>query len=131
MINSDANIARPNFPGLETVFGISINFDNIIQIDIKDNDIEKYLRYTDSHQRVHNWVNLYVDPLIAYSEKEEMPVDIWFIVIPESIYQFGRPNSKIPKSAENINIGLKKQERKFHSIGYVFPRRKRTAKRSI
>ena len=124
VINSDANIARPNFPGLETVFGISINFDNIIQIDIKDNDIEKYLRYTDSHQRVYNWVNLYVDPLIAYSEKEEMPVDIWFIVIPESIYQFGRPNSKIPKSAENINIGLKKQERNSTQLDMFFQEEK-------
>jgi hypothetical protein len=111
VVNSDTNIARPNFPGLESVFGISINFDNIIQIDVKEDDINKYQKYTDSHQRVHNWVNLYVNPLIAYTEKEEMPADVWFVVIPESIYQLGRPNSKIPKSEENINVGLKKQER--------------------
>ena len=49
-----------------------------------------------------------------------MPVDIWFIVIPESIYQFGRPNSKIPKSAENINIGLKKQERNSTQLDMFF-----------
>jgi hypothetical protein len=105
IINSDVNIARPNFPGLETIFGISVNFNNIIQIDVKEDDINKYLQYTDSHQRVHNWVNLYVNPLVAYAEKEEMPVDVWFIVIPEIIYQFGRPNSRIPKSEENINVG--------------------------
>ena len=91
MINSDANIARPNFPGLETVFGISINFDNIIQIDIKDNDIEKYLRYTDSHQRVHNWVNLYVDPLIAYSEKKKCQLIFGLLLFQKVYINLERP----------------------------------------
>lgn len=124
IINSDVNIARPNFPGLETIFGISVNFNNIIQIDVKEDDINKYLQYTDSHQRVHNWVNLYVNPLVAYAEKEEMPVDVWFIVIPEIIYQFGRPNSRIPKSEENINVGLKKQERSSTQMDLFFQEEK-------
>lgn len=120
ILNSDTNIARPNFPGLETIFGISVNFNNIIQIDIREDEINKYLKYTDSHQRVHNWVNLYVNPLISYTEKEEMPVDIWFVVIPEVIYQFGRPNSRIAKSEENINIGLKKQDRNSDQMSLFF-----------
>lgn len=124
IINADINIARPNFPSLETVFGISVNFDNIIQIDVKDDDINEYLKYADSHQRVHNWVNLYVTPLIKYAENEEMPVDVWFVVIPEDIYKFGRPNSKIPKSDENINIGLKKQERNSAQLDLFFQEEK-------
>ena len=67
IVNGDLSIARPNFPGLESTFGISINFDNIIQLDIKQKDIDEYLKYTDSHQRVHNLVNLYVQPLIRYT----------------------------------------------------------------
>lgn len=126
IINTDINIARPNFPGLETVFGISVNFDNIIQIDVKDDDINEYLKYADSHQRVHNWVNLYVTPLIKYAENEEMPVDVWFVIIPEDIYKFGRPNSKIPKSDENINIGLKKQERNSAQLDLFFQEEKDT-----
>lgn len=35
IVNGDLSIARPNFLGLESTFGISINFDNIIQLDIK------------------------------------------------------------------------------------------------
>lgn len=124
VINSDPSIARPNFPGLETIFGISVNFDNIIQIDIKEDEINKYLNYTDSHQRVHNWVNLYVTQLIEYTEKEEMPVDVWFVVIPEIIYQFGRPNSKIPKSEENVNVGLKKQDRNSAQMNLFFQEEK-------
>lgn len=124
IINSEISIARPNFPGIETVFGISVNFDNIIQIDVNENDIDEYLKYTDSHQRVHNWVNLYVNPLIEYTEKEEIPADVWFIIIPEEIYKFGRPNSKIPKSEENINIGLKKQDRNTAQLDIFFQEEK-------
>ena len=124
IINSDRSIARPNFPGIETVFGISINFDNIIQIDVKEDDISEYLKYTDSHQRVHNWVNLYINPLIQYTEKEEMPADVWFIIIPEEIYKFGRPNSKIPKSEDNIKIGLRKQDRNSTQLDMFFQEEK-------
>jgi len=111
IINSDRTIARPNFPGLETIFGISVNFDNIIEINVDENDIKNFLKYTDAHQRVHNLVNLYVEPLLKYSENEEMPVDIWFVVIPEDIFIYGRPKSRIPKSEENVTISLNKSER--------------------
>jgi hypothetical protein len=109
--NSNKSFARPNFPGIESVFGISINFDNIPQLDINEYDIEKYLKYTDSHQRVHNWVNLYVDKLNTYVRTEEIPVDIWFVIIPQYIFQFGRPNSKIKKDETTVSIGLRPQDR--------------------
>ena len=120
IVNADISIARPNFPGLDSTFGISINFDNIIQLNVNQNDINTYLKYTDSHQRVHNWVNLYVQPLIKYTENEEMPVDVWFIIIPEDIYKFGRPNSRIAKSEDSVNIGLKKEERRSTQLDMFF-----------
>lgn len=118
--NADENIARPNFPGIEAVFGISINFDNIINIDVRVTDIAKYLNYTDSYQRVHNLVNLYVTPLIKYTEEEEIPVDVWFVVIPEDIYKLCRPNSKVQKSENNIKIGLSPEERNSQQLNMFF-----------
>ena len=111
IFNSERSIARPNFPGIEAVFGYSINFENIQELDIDDEEIQKYLKYKDSHQRVHNWVNLYVDKLIAYTNREEMPVDVWLVIIPQCIFQYGRPNSKIKKGDDNISIGLKPKDR--------------------
>jgi hypothetical protein len=109
--NSTREIARPNFPGLETVFGISINFNNIIQLAVDEKDINTYLKYSDSYQRVYNWVSLYTDKMLLYSSTEEMPVDMWFVVIPECIFKFGRPKQHIPTSSDNIKIGLRKGER--------------------
>ena len=120
IFNADKSVARPNYPGIEAIFGISINFNNIPQLDIIQRDIDKYLKYTDAHQRVHNLVNLYVDKLNEYSNKEEMPVDLWLIVIPQSIYLFGRPNSRIKKDESNVSIGLKPKDRNSNML-LLFP----------
>jgi hypothetical protein len=45
--------------------------------------------------------------LIQYSREEETPVTVWLVVIPDGIYLYGRPKSRIPKSSENINVGIK------------------------
>ena len=118
--NSDKTIARPNFPGIEAVFGISVNFNNIPQIYIDETDINKYLKYTDSHQRVHNWVNLYVERLNSYLNTEEVPVDVWLVIIPQCIFQYGRPNSKIKKDNTTNTIGLKPKDRNSNML-FLFP----------
>lgn len=113
------DVARPFFAGLESLFGVHVNFDNIQEIDVSESDVNTYLHYTDSHQRIHNLSNLYSEPLIKYSKEEEKPVAVWFVVINDGIYKYCRPNSKIPKSDENISTGLSKKDRSLN-MGYLF-----------
>lgn len=117
--NNTNDVARPFFAGLESVFGIHINFENIQEINISDNEVNKFLHYQDGHQRVFNLTKLYADELIKYSKQEEMPVTVWFVVISDDIYKYGRPNSKIPKSKENIKLGLKPKDRNPNQ-GFLF-----------
>lgn len=111
VVCEDNTVARPNFPGLESAFGVSINFDNIQQLNIEETNINKFLNYSDSHQRVHNLVNLYVDRLNNYMKEEEIAVDMWFVVIPKSIYQYCRPLSKIRNNENTVHEGLRPKER--------------------
>lgn len=104
-------VARPHFPGIEAAFGLSINVDAIPTIEVSSQSIEEFLKYQDGHQRVHNLANLFTDKLIKYDKEEAVPVRTWFIVIPEDIYRYGRPKSKIPSSEENVRKGLRKKER--------------------
>lgn len=105
------DVARPFFPGLESIFGVHINFNNVNEVEVPESEIITYLHYEDGHQRVHNLTNLYAERLAKYSKEEESPVSMWFVVIPDDIYKFGRKNSKIPKDSANIKIGLNKKER--------------------
>lgn len=116
-VNDDA---RPMFPGLESAFGITVNFDNIAELNVDSEDIDEYLLYTDNHQRVHNLTNLFSEKIFTYLRKEENPVTIWFIVIPKDIYLYGRPNSRIPSSEDNIKVGLKKRDRNSSQISMFF-----------
>src|ERR1022692_3315896 len=112
VISTEADISRPYFPGLEAALGIYINFATLQQIDVDIKKIEEYLKYTDSYQRVFNLSNLYADPLNKYAVQEQAPVSVWFVVIPDDIYRFSRPKSKIEKAGDNIMIGLSNKERK-------------------
>lgn len=111
--------ARPYFPGLEAAFGIFVNFENLRQIEVPQEDIEKYLKYADGHQRVHNLSNLYINRLIRYSKQEEAPITVWFIIIPDDVYTYGRPKISIPASKEKVNIGLSKHDRDSKD-GFLF-----------
>ncbi|HBG70486.1 MAG: hypothetical protein A2W93_09525 [Bacteroidetes bacterium GWF2_43_63] len=111
IISKRSDIARPFFPGIESTFDISINFEAIQEIDIQREIIDEYLKYSDGYQRVYNLTNLYSDKLKKYLNEEEIPVTVWFVAIPDEIYQYGRPKSKIPKSDDNKSIGLRKRER--------------------
>ena len=111
VFSANPDVARPYFPGLEAAFGIHLNFGAIKEIDIPREDIDKYLKYSDGHQRVFHLSNLYSDKLIKYYDQEDLSVTVWFVAIPDEIYQFGKPQSKIPKSEANVWIGLPKKER--------------------
>ena len=113
------DIARPYFPGLQSAFGIEINVDNIQEIDISKVEIEKYLKYVDGHQRVFNLTNLFANKLKKYLNEEHIPVTVWFVAISDEVYQFGKNKSSIPKSNENIKVGLSKKDRVLQ-LSYLF-----------
>jgi hypothetical protein len=103
---SKQDIARPYFPSIETVFGMTLNFKAIKEVSIDSNMLNLYLNYKDSYQRVHNLANLYADAIKTYNKDENEPVTFWIVVIPDEVYKYGRPKSNIPKSELNIKVGL-------------------------
>ncbi len=108
VIPKKPDVARPFYPGLEAAFDFSIKEDAIIQLEVDQSDLNTFLHYTDSHIRVHKLANLYAERLIRYSEEEDFPVSLWFVIIPDDVYTYGRPRSHIPASKDNIRVGLKK-----------------------
>lgn len=105
VIPKDRDVARPFFPGFEAAFDFPLK--TVVRMEINESQLSKFLHYSDSHIRVHNLVNLYSEKLIQYQNEEDFPVTLWFVVIPDDVYKYGRPKSRIPRSKENINIGIK------------------------
>lgn len=111
IISSNNTVRDPTFPGLETIFGFSINFKNIPEVEVSIDLINEQLRYSDPYQRISRLVDLYIENLRKYLKTEEIPVDLWFIVIPETVYTYGLPQSRIQKDETNINIRIDKKNR--------------------
>lgn len=91
------NITRPMFPGFEAVFGCKWDTDHVVFKEVTNEEIGKLL-YTDStHKRTYDLVTLFINKIISANKNEDDKVDVWFVVVPDEIYQYCRPNSVLPK----------------------------------
>jgi hypothetical protein len=95
--------ARPPFPGFEAAFRVPWNTDRLATIEIDPKALAQAVRLEDSHQRVYTAVGIYAEPILEFMQKEDVQVDIWFVVVPEEVYRFCRPMSNVPK-IERVKI---------------------------
>jgi hypothetical protein len=66
-----------------------------ISIEIPIELIEKNVYLDDKYQRVYNTVELFTSRIIKAINEEDISVDIWFVVIPDIIYLYCRPQSTV------------------------------------
>lgn len=106
------NITRPMFPGFETVFGCKWETDSVVFREVTDSEIGKLLYNDSNHKRTYDLVTLFISKIIAALNNEDEKVDVWFIIVPDEIHKYCRPNSALPKSAVQTKSYLKKSTAK-------------------
>jgi hypothetical protein len=84
------------FPGFEAVFGVAWPETPVCSIIIPEAEILSTIRIKDRHQAIYNSVTLYEEKIRQYINEEDTAVDVWFVVIPEEVYKYGRPKSRVP-----------------------------------
>jgi len=89
------DIARPVFPGFEAIFGIPWNPEPSIEIVIPDDTLSTTIHLDDKYLRVYRTVELFEKGITDTIKQEDSMADIWFIVIPDEVYKYGRPLSQI------------------------------------
>jgi hypothetical protein len=93
--NKDS-IKRPMFPGFETVFNAKWETDTIFYKEITKQEIERYLYHGNTHKRTFDLVSLFTEKIIDINKNSDKKIDVWFIVIPDDIYQYCKPLSVLP-----------------------------------
>lgn len=96
-IYNSNSITRPMFPGFEAVFDCKWESDNILFKEVTNEEIGKYLYNESTHKRTYDLVTLFINKIIAANKNDAERVDIWFVVVPDEIYKYCRPNSVLPK----------------------------------
>lgn len=95
-VSREGDPKQSMFPGFEATFRCSWPAQPVVSLTINPKDIGETLRHADGHQRIYNTVGLYQSQIARYVTEGDYPVDMWFVVIPESVYDLGRPKSVVP-----------------------------------
>lgn len=121
--------ARPPFSGFEAVFRIPWSDAPLLIRTIDEEELKKRLFQDDRHQRVFQTVDLFANEIIRAHNEEEAKPDLWFVVIPDIVRKYCRPQSVIEPAirieakryfAENLRENVKKA-RQLLSQPSIFP----------
>lgn len=120
-IYNSKNITRPFFPGFEAVFNCKWEAINISFKEVRDEEINEAILLDNNHTRTYEVVNLFVNKIIKALKNDEDRIDVWFVMVPDVIFQYCRPNSVLPKDLLQRKSVLKQsQAMKFMTIPSLF-----------
>ncbi|RAI01428.1 hypothetical protein DLJ53_08300 [Acuticoccus sediminis] len=84
------------FPGFAEAFHADWPIDPPCLIDdLDDAEIERTLRIANRHEAIRSTVDLFLSRLVAENNRLESAPQFWFVVIPERVYDLGRPQSTV------------------------------------
>lgn len=86
---------RPIYPGFETTFKIPWKPEPLLERVITDSELDECVHLGDQHLRVFKTVEVYSSRILDADVKEEKKVDIWFVIVPERVWKYCRPQSKV------------------------------------
>ena len=64
-------------------------------IDIDEQELLQAMHIANRHEAIKTVVDMFVDRLAVERKRDEDPPSFWYVVIPEFIYELGRPQSTI------------------------------------
>jgi hypothetical protein len=91
------------FPGFEAIFKTAWPTIPVIEVSVSAQELARRIRISDRHRAISETVSLFADSIRKKLREEEIAVDIWFVVIPDDVYLYGRPLSKVPVT-ERVSI---------------------------
>lgn len=99
------------YPGFETIFNCKWPMKPICELVIPYESLMESLYIDNRHDAIYKTVSLFVDEIQRYLREEEAHVNLWFVIIPEEVYTYGRPKSYIPAELRKksfLEMNLKK-----------------------
>lgn len=86
---------RPPFPGFEAIFRIPFDPEPRVEIEVLNKELHEALFVDDKYHRVFNTVEVYSEKIIKHIKEEEVDVDLWFVIIPDEVRKYCRPQSTV------------------------------------
>lgn len=106
------SITRPMFPGFEAIFGCKWEAESIVFKEVSNEEIGKLLYNDSTFKRTYDLVTLFINKIIIANKNEDEKVDVWFVIVPDEIYKYCRPESILPKELIVSKSVIKKAKAK-------------------
>lgn len=99
------------FPGVSEAFNAvwSPKPSRVID-DIDEQDLSRRIHIANRHEAIKGVVDIFVERLVAQKLRDEDPPSFWYVVVPEFIYELGRPMSNV-RAADRIEGEVKIKEK--------------------
>ncbi len=115
------NVTRPMFPGFEAVFGCKWESKSVVFKEVTNEEIGQSMYNDSTHKRTYDLVTLFINKIIAANKNDEEKVDVWFVIVPDEIYKYCRPNSILPKDLVQTKALISKSKAKnFQYVPTLF-----------
>jgi hypothetical protein len=99
------------FPGFSEAFNAIWSSSPARAItDISETDLLRRMRIANRHEAIKSVVDVFVDRLIADRKRDEDPPAFWYVVVPDFVYELGRPQSTVAL-ADRISGAVTLKER--------------------
>lgn len=85
------------WPGFQAVFGVPWPAKPFATCTIEGKELSRRIRIEDRHEAISEAVKVYADALRKYLREEDARPQLWFAVVPEEVFKYGRPKSFVPR----------------------------------
>jgi len=111
------------WPGFEAAFGIPWPAKPFASLLVDADELSRSIRCENRHEGIFNAVGIYDRALRKYLKEEEARPLLWFAIVPEEIYRFGRPKSVVPRLLREPSKALlsKRGAKSVLAGGSLFP----------
>src|SRR3954452_21541465 len=110
------------WPGFEAVYGAAWPNKPFATCLIDAGELSRRILGADRHQAIYSAVALYEEALRKYLREEDARPALWFAVVSDEVFKYGRPQSSVPVKLRTLGtrrLGMK-AARSILSTGSMF-----------
>ncbi|MHC2574989.1 argonaute/piwi family protein [Rhizobium leguminosarum] len=109
------------WPGFQSVFGIDWPEVPFTTCQIDGSELDERIRSSNRSEAIYNAVGLYEDALRRHLVNEEARPHMWFVIVPDIVFKYGRPKSRVPKQDQiPSRIVSRREANRMLSGGWLF-----------
>jgi hypothetical protein len=95
-------LQRQAWPGFKATFACDWPAEPVARVTISEEKLKSTIRAMFHHEAIHDVATLLETSITNYLTQNEFDPKVWFLIIPDDTYQYGRPETQPPKKERRI-----------------------------